>query len=71
MEAAQKAPVTKENIIKQLKKLGDTFFVADEGFNGGDPLLQMDDGIFLPLKSINELRRKVISELEEVICHDE
>ena len=70
VEAAQKAPVTRENVIKQLKKLGDTFFTADESFNGGDPLIQMDDGIFLPLKSINELRRQVISELEEVIRHD-
>ena len=70
VEAAQKAPVTRENVIKQLKKLGDTFFAADKSYNGGDPVIQMDDGIFMPLKSINELRRKVISELEEVIRHE-
>lgn len=70
VQAAQKAPVTHDNIVKQLKKLGDTFYAADEGFNGGNPLIHMDKGIFLSLKGINELRRKVIADLEEVIRHE-
>ena len=70
VEPAQKSPVSIENIAKQLKKLGDTFFMPDEGFNSGNPLIQMDNDIFYSLKSINELRRRAILKLEEVIRHE-
>lgn len=63
-EVVQKAsnqPVTEENIRKQIEKLGDTFFFAEE------ILVDKDTPIFYPLKQINELRRQAVSRLEEVL----
>ena len=41
----------------KLSKLGDTPFVLDSSN------LDIEDGIFIPISKINELRRKAISEL--------
>lgn len=63
-EPAQRAanqPVTEENIRKQLGKLGDTPFFAEE------ILADMDANIFYPLRQINELRRQAVSRMEEVL----
>lgn len=58
---AQKQPVTEENLIKQISKLGDTCFEADN--------IQVftDDKSFYPLKALNELRRNAVFELENKI----
>lgn len=69
VQAAQKAPVTKDNVIAQLTKLGETVFFPDAAFNNGQPLLQMDSNMFYPLKALNELRRSAINTLEEEILH--
>ena len=58
VERAQKQPVTKENIHKQLNKLGDSNFVSD------DIRIIADEDIFIPLKAINELRREAVLLLE-------
>ena len=55
---AQKQPVTKENVEKQLKKLGETSFAAQNIF------IQLDEEAFYPLKALNELRRNAVNILE-------
>lgn len=50
-------PITKENIIKQLSKLGNTPFIINN-IN-----VKMDNNIFIPLKELNELRRKLVQKL--------
>lgn len=71
VEPAQKAPITKENVIKQLTKLGDTPFTAAN--ESGQPMIEltMDDNIFYPLKSLNELRRNAAEALKEVLSKHE
>lgn len=58
VQKAQNQPVTKENIKKQLCKLGDSNFFLDT------LSLHADKDIFIPIKAINELRRKAIAALE-------
>lgn len=58
-------PVAKETIEKQLAKLGNTPFKADK-IN-----IKMDDGIFINLKDLNELRRLGIEELVKVLTYRE
>lgn len=58
--AAQKTPVTVENIKKQLGKLGDSCFYPEE------IQVQAGNHIFYPLKQINELRRQAVEKLEAV-----
>ena len=50
-------PVTKENIYKQLSKLGNTPFKVQ------NIVINMDDHIFVSLKELNELRRDAIHKL--------
>lgn len=47
-------PTNKESILEKLNKLGDTVYK----FNNFDIII--DDDIFIPLKEINELRRKAV-----------
>lgn len=62
VEQATKQPVTLENVKKGLLKLGNTAFaVADEDMD-----IFVEDGIFYPLRSINELRRMATEQLMEV-----
>ena len=61
VEPAQKQPVTKENVEKQLKKLGETSFTAHSIF------IQLDEEAFYPLKALNELRRKAVNALENCL----
>lgn len=59
VEYARKQPVTEENIRKQLGKLGDTSFRAEQ--------IEIRTGAdcFYPLKQINELRREAAALLEQ------
>lgn len=61
VQPAQKQPVTQENIEKQLKKLGDTSFLAENIF------INLDEQAFYPLKALNELRRKAVIALEDYL----
>lgn len=71
MEAVS-APTGRDSIIKQLGKLGETPFVCD------DFEIEMDEGIFIQIKALNEIRRKLIDQLtllregvfNEVIVND-
>lgn len=60
LEKAQKQPLTKENIIQQLNKTGNTNFT----------ILSIDidiDEIFMPISTLNALRRSAIEKLQEKI----
>lgn len=59
VQRAEKQPITRENVEKQLRKLGDGIFRAD--------VIEvcLDEQVFFPLKEINELRRQAASQLEE------
>ncbi len=48
---AKTSPITKENIIKHLSKLGNTPFTV-KNFN-----INMDSNIFIPVKELNDARR--------------
>ena len=61
VDIAQKRPVAKEDVEKQLKKTGNTDFV----FSSLE--INMDEDIFIPLKSLNELRRQGFEKLEKLI----
>ena len=61
VDIAQKRPVGREDVEKQLKKTGNTDFV----FSSLE--IEMDEDIFIPLKSLNELRRQGFEELEKLI----
>ncbi len=61
---AEKQPVTRENIEKQLGKLGDSCFAL------AALTLDCDDGLFMSLKALNELRREGIAAIEQrLIAH--
>ena len=59
MEPAKNQPITEETITKQLKKLGETPFELEYIH------VTTDNLGFYSLKSINELRRRAIKELED------
>lgn len=61
VDSAQKRPVGREDVEKQLNKTGNTDFV----FSVLE--LEMDEDIFIPLKALNELRRQAFEELEQQI----
>ena len=62
VEQAEKSPLDEARIRKQLEKTGNTEFEFDN--------LEMDleEGVFLPMQQINELRRRVLEELRKNIC---
>ena len=61
VDIAQKRPVVKEDVEKQLKKTGNTDFM----FSSLE--IELDEDIFIPLKSLNELRRQGFEKLEKLI----
>ncbi|MDE7253595.1 MAG: U32 family peptidase [Acetatifactor sp.] len=61
VSAALKRPIDEENIHRQLGKMGDTVFCVEE------MEITLDENAFYPLKSLNELRRHAIEELENLL----
>ena len=61
-DTAQKSPVTRESLEKQLAKLGDTVFTL------GKVTADIDDGLFIPAGKINELRRTAVEKLTEQLA---
>jgi putative protease len=57
VQEARKAPLSEEETISRLKKTGDTPFEA------GRIETDIDEGIFMPVSAINELRRKSLDRL--------
>ena len=61
VEKAQKNPMTEDSFLKQLKKLGGTYFEAES-------IDIMTDGqSFCSIKALNELRRRAVFELQNQI----
>ncbi len=58
MEKAQNRPTDKDTIIRQLSKLGDTIYEVRE-IKG-----ELDE-VFIPISKINELRREILSDLDQ------
>ncbi len=59
---AQKSPTTAETLEKQLSKLGDTVFTL------GNITADIDDGLFIPVGKLNELRRFAVEKLTEMLA---
>ena len=59
VDPATKRPVLKSEIEKQLNKTGNTDFIFAE------LAIDMDDEIFVPMKTLNELRRNAFQRLED------
>ncbi len=55
-------PLTKEDILQKIGKLGDTFFTLTK------LTINTDNASFLPVKALNELRRAACFELESQCC---
>ena len=58
VQRAEKVPMSKERLEKQMKKTGNTPFAFEQLD------IQMDDDIFLPVQALNELRRQALGMLE-------
>lgn len=57
--AAQKQPLNRETVEKQLKKTGNTVFELSE------LSIEMEKDCFLPIKALNDLRREAFAYLEQ------
>jgi putative protease len=55
---AQNAPLTRDAVLRNLTKLGATSYTASE------VLLELDEGLMLPLSRLNDLRRRAIDAWE-------
>jgi len=60
VEKAEKQPTSKAQIEKQLSKLGNTLFEADE-LN-----VNIEEDVFVPMGQLNDLRTKAILQLENL-----
>lgn len=61
VQPALKRPMTKEEVLKQLTKTGNSYVdIAGENITAGD-------NIFVPIASINELRRNAVTAFEDKI----
>lgn len=56
---AQTAPLAYEKVLAQITKLGNTVYTFS------DIKIDMDDDVFVPIKDLNEVRRKAIELLNE------
>ena len=61
VEVAQKVGTDEERIKEQIRKTGGTIFEVDS------MLINLEQNAFVPIKEINELRRKAIEGLEETL----
>lgn len=61
IEEAKKAPLSEERIVSNLTKLGDTVY------NAKDIEIKLDDNIFMPVSTLNSLRRKATELLDEYL----
>lgn len=61
VQPAQKQPLSREMIVTQLSKTGNTPFEIEH------LTIQMDDAVFLPKQMLNQLRREALEQLAERI----
>lgn len=62
VQRAQKQPLTEERIRRQMEKTGDTPFALEE------LKIHIEEPVFLPVKTVNELRREALESLSEALC---
>lgn len=67
-DIAQKAPITKETVVRQMSKLGNTPFSVTNPEK--DIQIELDDGLFIPMGELNELRRRSVDELQNMILEE-
>ena len=58
---AQNRPIDRETVDRQLRKTGNTPFVFEE------LAIELEDGLFYPMQSLNEIRRQALEKLEREI----
>ena len=58
-EDARTAPINEETLRRNLSKLGDTVYTLNS------LTIELDEGLMLPISSINALRRAVVTELKD------
>lgn len=63
VQPAAKAPLTETKVEEQLAKLGDTPFYTESIY------IKLEEGSFLPVKDLNELRRRAVLQMQEGILH--
>ena len=63
-QPAQKAPLSKEYVAKQMAKLGDSFFMLSLD----DMDIHLADGLFMTASQLNALRRACVEGLERAIA---
>lgn len=61
VSASINRPTSEADVIKQLSKLGETNFYADNIY------VTIDENAFIPIKELNELRRQASDKLENII----
>ncbi len=61
---ARTSPLSKEEAERQIRRLGDTDFAFD------NLSVQLEDGLFLPLRALNALRRDALDTLEKRMLED-
>ena len=60
---AQNKPITKEKVLEQISKTGNTEFE----FTNFD--IDLDDNLFLPMSALNDLRRIALEGLEQLVLN--
>lgn len=63
LEPSDKRPAVREDVVKQLKKLGGTVFSSDEG----SIVTDIQGSPFVPVRLLNDLRRNALEELESTL----
>lgn len=63
LEPSDKRPAVREDVVKQLKKLGGTAFSSDEG----SIVTDIQGSPFVPVRLLNDLRRNALEELESML----
>lgn len=63
LEAANQNPITKDQALKQLTKLGSTSFKAN------DIMIEWPEGVYIGISQLNEIRRGAVAALEEKLLH--
>lgn len=63
-DMAQNKPITKEKVIEQLSKTGDTPFKIE------NLDLILDENLFLPISTLNDLRRNALKSYEEFVLNN-
>ena len=64
IDVAQNRPMTKDDVVKQLLKLGNTCFSCENIF------VEVGEDVFIPNKALNDLRRMLLHRLEDAIICD-